>query len=82
LQRQRVKRLLMELEREHAGLKQSMLNAMMNVVAGHLLDRRLNPPDEAAATLPDVDGVGADAILPLLTRAAFQARGSSPSTLG
>jgi len=44
LQRQRTKRLLMELEREHAGVKQSMLKALGNVVPRHLLDTRLNPP--------------------------------------
>jgi tRNA 2-thiocytidine biosynthesis protein TtcA len=54
LQRQRAKRLLMELEREHAGVKNSMLKALGNVQARHLLDTRLNPPAEivsrAAAT--------------------------------
>ncbi len=45
LQRQRVKRLLMELEREHPGVKSSLLKALSNVAPRHLLDRRLNPPD-------------------------------------
>jgi len=44
LQRQRVKRLLLELEREHPGLKNSMLAALRNVAPTHLLDARLNPP--------------------------------------
>jgi len=44
LQRQRVKRLLAELEREHAGVKSSMLRALGNVMPRHLLDTRLNPP--------------------------------------
>jgi tRNA 2-thiocytidine biosynthesis protein TtcA len=46
LQRQRVKRLIMDLEREHPHVKASMLKAMGNVMARHLLDRRLNPPAE------------------------------------
>src|SRR5438128_4080550 len=46
LQRQRTKRLLMELEREHPGVKQSMLKALSNVAPRHLLDTRLNPPGE------------------------------------
>lgn len=49
LQRQRAKRLLMELEREHAGVKQSMLKALGNVAPRHLLDSRLNPPAELKA---------------------------------
>jgi tRNA 2-thiocytidine biosynthesis protein TtcA len=49
LQRQRAKRLLMELEREHPGVKQSMLNALGNVAPRHLLDTRLNPPGELRA---------------------------------
>jgi tRNA 2-thiocytidine biosynthesis protein TtcA len=44
LQRQRVKKLLAELEIEHAGVKQSMLKALGNVAPRHLLDTRLNPP--------------------------------------
>jgi tRNA 2-thiocytidine biosynthesis protein TtcA len=44
LERQRAKRLLMELEREHPGVKQSMIKALANVAPRHLLDRRLNPP--------------------------------------
>jgi len=51
LQRQRTKRLLMELEREHPGVKQSMLKALGNVAPRHLLDRRLNPPAELRAGL-------------------------------
>ena len=46
LQRQRTKRLLMELEREHPGVKNSMLKALGNVAPRHLLDTRLNPPAE------------------------------------
>jgi tRNA 2-thiocytidine biosynthesis protein TtcA len=46
LQRQRIKRLLLELECEHPGVKQSMLKALGNVAPRHLLDRRLNPPAE------------------------------------
>ncbi len=44
LQRQRLKRMLMELEIEHPGVKQSMLKALGNVAPRHLLDTRLNPP--------------------------------------
>ena len=51
LQRQRTKRLLMELEREHPGVKQSMLKALGNVAPRHLLDPRLNPPADLRATL-------------------------------
>jgi tRNA 2-thiocytidine biosynthesis protein TtcA len=51
LQRQRVKRLIMELEREHPDVKGSMLKALSNVMPRHLLDRRLNPVGELARTL-------------------------------
>ena len=44
LQRQRIKRLLMDLEVEHPGVKNSMLKALANVAPRHLLDTRLNPP--------------------------------------
>ncbi len=49
LQRQRVKRLLMDLEVEHPTIKQSMLKALANVAPRHLLDTRLNPPAELRA---------------------------------
>jgi len=49
LQRQRAKRLLMELEREHPGVKISMLKALGNVAPRHLLDTRLNPPGDLRA---------------------------------
>jgi tRNA 2-thiocytidine biosynthesis protein TtcA len=53
LQRQRMKRLLFELEREHPGVRASVLKALGNVAPRHLLDRRLNPIAEAAQAFPD-----------------------------
>src|SRR5437867_303761 len=52
LQRPRTQRLLIELEREHPGVKQSMLKALGNVAPRHLLDARLNPPAELRARVP------------------------------
>lgn len=51
LQRQRAKKLLMELELEHPGVKQSMLKALANVAPRHLLDTRLNPLADLRATV-------------------------------
>jgi tRNA 2-thiocytidine biosynthesis protein TtcA len=74
LQRQRTKRLLMELEREHPGVKQSMLKALGNVAPRHLLDTRLNPPAElrattgAAAVAADVASAGPTLSSPLRLR--------------
>jgi tRNA 2-thiocytidine biosynthesis protein TtcA len=50
LQRQRIKRLIMELEREHPDVKQSLLRSLSNVLPRHLLDRRLNRPADARTT--------------------------------
>jgi len=69
LQRQRAKRLVMDLETEHPGVKQSMLKALSNVAPRHLLDVRLNPPAELraraaqsqAATLADAEDGGTQA---------------------
>jgi tRNA 2-thiocytidine biosynthesis protein TtcA len=47
LQRQRVKRLIAELEVEHPDIKSSMLRALANVGTRHLLDRRLHPIPES-----------------------------------
>ena len=52
LQRQRAKKLIMDLEIEHPGVKQSMLKALSNVAPRHLLDTRLNPPAELRARIP------------------------------
>jgi tRNA 2-thiocytidine biosynthesis protein TtcA len=49
LKRQRLKRLITELEMEHPDIKHSMINALGNVVPSHLLDRRLNPVRELAS---------------------------------
>jgi tRNA 2-thiocytidine biosynthesis protein TtcA len=46
LQRQRVKRLIAQLEVEHPDVKNSMIRALGNVASRHLLDRRLNPLPE------------------------------------
>jgi tRNA 2-thiocytidine biosynthesis protein TtcA len=59
LQRQRVKRLIMDLEREHPHVKASMMKAVTNVMPRHLLDRRLSG---AAATA----GAEAEAAFPQL----------------
>jgi len=71
LQRQRVKKLLAELEIEHSGVKQSMLKALGNVAPRHLLDTRLNPPaDLRRLVTPTPGGVPA--------RPAFDHRGVLP----
>lgn len=72
LQRQRVKRLIMELEREHPNVKASMLKALGNVMPRHLLDRRLDPvralEDEAVRRLDRLDELPPDVrLIPLLT---------------
>ncbi|MCA1586189.1 MAG: tRNA 2-thiocytidine(32) synthetase TtcA [Acidobacteria bacterium] len=51
LQRQRVKRLIVELEREHPAVKSSMIRALGNVMPRHLLDRRLNPSADLRSEL-------------------------------
>ena len=56
LKRQRIKRWLLDLEREHPGIKQSMLRALGNVALRHLLDTRLNPPGELMAQVGDPAG--------------------------
>ena len=55
LQRQRVKRLIMDLEREHPHVKASMMKALTNVMPRHLLDRRLavGPSPPAGAAEPE-----------------------------
>ncbi len=63
LQRQRVKRLIAELEIEHPEVKNSMIRALGNVAGRHLLDTRLNP-------LPELrEAVTAGGAVPLRFRA-------------
>ena len=81
LQRQRVKRLIMELEREHPNVKASMLKALGNVMPRHLLDTRLIPTREleaeVAGRLDALGDIPTDVpLIPLLTR------GSTNSGLG
>lgn len=54
LKRQRLKRLLLDFEQEHPGVKNSMLTALGNVAPRHLLDTALNPPAELRARVADV----------------------------
>jgi tRNA 2-thiocytidine biosynthesis protein TtcA len=63
LQRQRVKRLLAELEVDHPDVKNSMIRALGNVAGRHLLDTRLNPLPELVGAIP------ADGAVPLRFRA-------------
>ena len=69
LQRQRIKRLVMDLEHEHPGVRNSMLSAMRNVCPPHLLDVRLNPP---AALRARVRFDGADVPAPLVAGAGSE----------
>lgn len=62
LQRKRVKRLLDELERDHPGVRASLLGAMGNVMPEHLLDPRL--AREERGKDPWIDA-GADGLVPL-----------------
>jgi len=57
LQRQRVKRLIFDLEREHGGIKASMLRALANVTPSHLLDSRLHPLAEQLADASPAEGL-------------------------
>ena len=73
LQRQRIKRLIAELEVEHPEVKSSMIKALANVAPRHLLDRRLNPLPElrelaARTAVPESDAARAAVPLPLLRR--------------
>ena len=62
LQRQRIKRMLMDLERDHPGIRASMLKALGNVMPRHLLDRRLHAGTDAPL-LADVVSAHAPEIL-------------------
>jgi tRNA 2-thiocytidine biosynthesis protein TtcA len=58
LHRQRIKRMLLDLEREYPGIKNSMMSALRNVAPTHLLDARLNPPAALRARVRRTVGAG------------------------
>ena len=64
LQRQRVKRLIAQLEVEHPEVKSSMIRALANVAPRHLLDRRLNPLSDLRALALE----GSEVPLPVVNR--------------
>jgi tRNA 2-thiocytidine biosynthesis protein TtcA len=66
LQRKRVKKLLGELEREHPGVRASVLGAMGNVMPEHLLDRR--HAREQAGPDPWIDEDECDSTQPVALR--------------
>src|SRR5256714_5149394 len=66
LQRKRVKKLLEDLEREHPGVRASVLGAMGNVMPQHLLDRRLLREERGPD--PWIDGDGCDSPEPIALR--------------
>jgi tRNA 2-thiocytidine biosynthesis protein TtcA len=73
LQRQRVKRLLLELEREHPGVKQSLLKALGNVQPRHLLDRRLDSAERSLQTSPAIETPAPASLLQILSSADLEA---------
>ena len=66
LQRQRIKRLIAQLEVEHPDVKNSMIRALGNVASRHLLDRRLN------FLLEFREAAFADGAVPLILRKTLQ----------
>lgn len=68
LQRQRVKRLIMELEREHPQVKASMIKALTNVKPRHLLDRRLLGDAAVSVAAPAAPEVPFSQLVALRTR--------------
>jgi tRNA 2-thiocytidine biosynthesis protein TtcA len=68
LQRQRVKRLIAELEVEHPEVKSSMIRALANVASRHLLDRRLNPPADLRRAAIEREAEVGTLPLPLVRR--------------
>jgi tRNA 2-thiocytidine biosynthesis protein TtcA len=68
LQRQRVKRLIAELEVEHPEVKSSMIRALANVASRHLLDRRLNPPADLRRAAIEREAEEGALPLPLVRR--------------
>ncbi len=53
LQRQRIKRLLLSLEREHSGVKSSMLRALANVAPRHCIRHTSSSCERATRTVAD-----------------------------
>jgi len=63
----------MDLEREHPGVKSSMIKALKNVAPRHLLDTRLNPiADLADRHMDAADLPAASALLQIITNGTPQ----------
>ncbi|HXG89028.1 MAG TPA: tRNA 2-thiocytidine(32) synthetase TtcA [Vicinamibacterales bacterium] len=72
LQRQRIKHLIGQLEREHPNVKASMIKALTNVMPRHLLDRRLQPvaalTEQNSAEIDQLGDLAPDVqLIPLLS---------------
>lgn len=85
LQRQQIKRLIIDLERQHPAIKSSMIRALGNVMPRHLLDRRLHPgphaerpeQDTGEASPPEAAESAPLTIVPLL-RSPAKSRMAGP----
>jgi tRNA 2-thiocytidine biosynthesis protein TtcA len=60
LKRQRMKRLIADLELEHPDIKHSMISALGHVVPSHLIDRALQPAAARRQPDPDTDAPAGD----------------------
>jgi len=80
LKRQRIKRLISDLEVEHPEIKNSMIKALSHVVPSHLLDKRLQPTRDVSPVASAKDGADVQP-LTLFTRADLSSGALAQSDL-